>query len=50
MEDALRLTVKRSFQELSRLLNGDAKTEVVPIFRMTMCLEHNNRVELAPTI
>jgi dynein heavy chain len=33
LEDALRHTVKRSLQELSRLLNGDSKTEVLPIFR-----------------
>lgn len=33
VEDALRHTVKRSLQELSRLLNGDSKTEVLPIFR-----------------
>ena len=28
VEDALRATVKKSLQELSRLLNGDKKTEV----------------------
>lgn len=28
LEEALRHTVKRSLQELSRLLNGDSKTEV----------------------
>ena len=28
LEDALRHTVKRSLQELSKLLNGDKKTEV----------------------
>lgn len=33
VEEALRHTVKRSLQELSRLLNGDSKTEVLPIFR-----------------
>jgi dynein heavy chain len=33
VEDALRHTVKRSLQEMSRLLNGDSKTEVLPIFR-----------------
>ena len=33
LEEALRHTVKRSLQELSRLLNGDSKTEVLPIFR-----------------
>ncbi len=39
-----------ALQELSRLLNGDAKTEVVPIFHMTMVLERSNKVELQPTI
>lgn len=37
-------------QELSRLLNGDAKTEVLPIFHVTMVLERTQRVELRPTI
>eukprot|EP00798_Chlamydomonas_sp_ICE-L_P021926 gene21926-28972_t len=50
MEEALRYTVKKSLQEMSRLLNGDNKTEVTPIFHVTMCLERNNRVEMQPTI
>ncbi|WIA33430.1 hypothetical protein OEZ86_006562 [Tetradesmus obliquus] len=50
VEDALRHTVKRSLQEMSRLLNGDSKTEVLPIFKVTMMLERNNHVELRPTI
>jgi dynein heavy chain len=33
VEEALRHTVKRSLQEMSRLLNGDSKTEVLPIFK-----------------
>jgi dynein heavy chain, axonemal len=33
MEEALHQTVRRSLQALSRLLNGDSKTEVLPIFR-----------------
>jgi dynein heavy chain len=37
-------------QELSRLLNGDNKTEVMPIFAVTMTLERTNKVELRPTI
>lgn len=40
----------RKLQELSRLLNGDNKTEVMPIFHVTMVLERTNRVELRPTI
>ncbi|CAD7695690.1 unnamed protein product, partial [Ostreobium quekettii] len=50
MENALRHTVKKSLQELSRVLNGDNKTEVVPIFHVMMVLEKSNRVELRPTI
>jgi dynein heavy chain len=50
LEDALRATVKRSLQALSKLLNGDSKTEVLPLFRVTMVLERNSRVELRPTI
>lgn len=50
LEEALRTTVKRSLQALSRLLNGDSKTEVMPLFRVTMVLERNARVELRPTI
>lgn len=50
MEEALRHTVKRSLQELSRLLNGDKKTEVQPIFHVTMVLEKSNKVELQPTL
>lgn len=37
-------------QELSRVLNGDAKTEVTPVFHVTMVLERNAHVELQPTI
>ncbi|GIM07381.1 hypothetical protein Vretimale_11536 [Volvox reticuliferus] len=50
LEDALRHVIKKSLQELSRLLNGDNKTEVMPIFHVTMVLERTNRVELRPTI
>lgn len=50
MEDALRHTVKRSLQELSRTLNGDNKTEVVPVFTVAINLGKTNRVELKPTV
>lgn len=33
VEAVLHHTVKRSLQELNRLLNGDSKTEVLPVFR-----------------
>ncbi|KAG1668463.1 hypothetical protein FOA52_005236 [Chlamydomonas sp. UWO 241] len=49
MEDALRHSVKKSLQELSRVLNGDAKTEVVPIFNVTLVLQHSH-VQLSPDI
>lgn len=40
LEDALRLTVKKSLQELSRVLNGDKKTEVaIPVFSVRVQLE-----------
>jgi dynein heavy chain len=50
VEDALRNTVKKSLQELSRLLNGDKKTEVIPIFNVMVFLETKNRVELRPNV
>ena len=50
LEEALRTTVKKSLQELSRALNGDNKTEVTPIFNVILVLEKNNRVELRPTV
>lgn len=50
MEEALRYVVKRSLAELSRVLNGDKKTEVVPIFTVTLVLDKSNRVELKPTV
>lgn len=37
VEAALHHAVKRSLQELNRLLNGDSKTEVLPVFR---CVGH----------
>ena len=36
-------------QELSRVLNGDAKTEVVPIFHVTMVLSQMH-VQLQPDV
>ena len=40
LEDALRTTVKKSLQELSRVLNGDKKNEVpIPIFNVRVQLE-----------
>lgn len=39
VEAVLHHAVKRSLQELNRLLNGDSKTEVLPVFRSVwVCL------------
>lgn len=51
---ALGLTVKRSLAELSRAVNGDAKTEVLPLFYVSLELERaigtSDTVELRPTL
>jgi len=39
VEEALRLAVKKSLQELSRNINGDSKTEVQPLFKVFVTLE-----------
>jgi len=44
------MTVKKSLQELSRALNGDNKTEVIPIFNVLTILKNNRRVELKPNV
>ena len=49
LEQALRTTVKRSLQELSRAINGDAKTEPQTLFGVKIVLE-NNRVDYRPTM
>eukprot|EP00899_Mesostigma_viride_P014884 jgi/Mesvir1/23397/Mv21091-RA.2 len=49
MDEALKTTVKKSLQELSRALNGDVKTEVIPLFNVIVVLERN-KVELRPTV
>eukprot|EP00898_Chlorokybus_atmophyticus_P005400 jgi/Chlat1/5861/Chrsp4S06373 len=51
LEDALRAATKKSLQELSRALNGDAKTEVAPVFNVIVALEpRHNVVELRPSV
>lgn len=51
---ALGLSVKRSLAELSRAINGDAKTEVLPLFYVSLELERavgtSDTVELRPTL
>lgn len=50
-EDALRHAIKRSLQELNRVINGDKKTEVVPVFSMTVVLDGaRGKVEMRPTM
>jgi dynein heavy chain len=49
IEEALRTTVKRSLQEVSRAINGDAKTEAQPLFKVDVILD-SSRVEFRPTM
>ena len=49
VEDSLRQTVKKSLQELSRSINGDAKTEVQPLFQIHVTLQ-GSKVEFKPSI
>ncbi|GMI21327.1 hypothetical protein TeGR_g3290 [Tetraparma gracilis] len=49
VENALRTTVKKSLQELSKAINGDAKTEPQTLFKVNIVLE-NNRVDYRPTM
>lgn len=49
LEESLRATAKRSLQELSRAINGDARTEVKPLFRLNAVLD-TNRVEFKPSV
>lgn len=41
MEDALRLNVKCSLQELSKAINGDGKTTPNPLFRVLVILKND---------
>eukprot|EP00958_Prasinococcus_capsulatus_P028534 scaffold6918_cov380-Prasinococcus_capsulatus_cf.AAC.10 len=65
LEQSLRLAVKRSFQELSRhaastpahlptqhskALNGDAKTDVAPMFNVVIALERNHGLDVRPSV
>eukprot|EP00656_Telonema_subtile_P031899 TRINITY_DN3494_c0_g2_i1.p1 TRINITY_DN3494_c0_g2~~TRINITY_DN3494_c0_g2_i1.p1 ORF type:complete len:4527 (-),score=1335.50 TRINITY_DN3494_c0_g2_i1:103-13683(-) len=49
IEAALRSTVKKSLQEISRSIVGDKKHEVKPIFKVNVVLE-GVRVEFRPTM
>ncbi|RHY32696.1 hypothetical protein DYB32_002341, partial [Aphanomyces invadans] len=47
LEDSLRQSVKKSLQELSKAINGDAKTDPHPLFRVHVILEEG-KVEFNP--
>ncbi|CAK4669134.1 unnamed protein product [Aphanomyces euteiches] len=47
LEDSLRQSVKKSLQELSKAINGDAKTDPHPLFRVHVVLE-DGKVEFNP--
>jgi dynein heavy chain len=49
VETALRQTVKRSLQELSRAINGDGKSEIYPLFNLNVTLDAA-KVELRPSL
>jgi dynein heavy chain len=49
LEDALRQTVKRSLQELSKAINGDARNEPQAIFNVHIQLQ-DSRLEYKPTM
>jgi dynein heavy chain, axonemal len=54
MFNALRVSVKKSLGELSKAINGDARTEIVPLFYTALELEKSlgasETVELVPTL
>lgn len=54
VEDALRASVKRSLQEISKSINGEGKnrdnaTEVHPLFKVNVILD-SQRVDFSPTL
>ncbi|KAI8799348.1 dynein heavy chain and region D6 of dynein motor-domain-containing protein, partial [Cladochytrium replicatum] len=54
VEDAFRITVKRSLQELSKAINGDNKNhdvavEIHPLFKINVVLE-GQKVDYSPTL
>ncbi|XP_077988088.1 dynein axonemal heavy chain 2-like [Glandiceps talaboti] len=49
VEEAFRLNVKWSLQELSRAINGDGKSSPNPLFRVKVVLE-GDKVEFSPTL
>jgi len=49
VQDSLRKTVRKSLHELSRAINGDAKNDPQPLFKVNVVLE-SSRVEFKPTM
>ncbi|KAM4675882.1 dynein axonemal heavy chain 2 [Discoglossus pictus] len=55
VEEAFRLNIKWSLQELSKAINGDSKTTPNPLFRVMVILQNdspgfNTQVEFSPTL
>jgi hypothetical protein len=51
VEEALRLTAKRSLQELARSINFDAQNEAHDLFKVNVVLdEPKSRIEFRPTM
>ena len=48
LRESLRVAVKKSLQQLARALNGDKRTEVVPMFSAANMLKDDKAVKLAP--
>ena len=44
VEEAFRLNIKRSLQELSRAIHGDGKTAPNPMFKVKVVLHEKDRV------
>ena len=47
VEEAFRLNIKRSLQELSRAIHGDGKTAPNPLFKVKVVLHEKDRVSSA---
>ncbi|XP_063712783.1 dynein axonemal heavy chain 2-like isoform X4 [Symsagittifera roscoffensis] len=50
VEEAFRLNIKWSLQELSKAINGDGKTPPNPLFKVKLVLEDDQRIEFDPTL
>ncbi|KAK9909936.1 hypothetical protein WJX75_009720 [Coccomyxa subellipsoidea] len=50
VEEALRAAVRRSLSRLARLLLGDKKADVQPLFAVRLSLEKSGRIELRPDV